>query len=271
MDVQRRAILLLFVLLSSVAVTACDGNDDDTVVTPTNAQTPPSDCQNSTQQLPIATGVEDVTVELATDPTKTTLLLTNRGPMTIAVIPPEIGIARIDEAHYADPDDPAAVAGNTAVKFSAKASLVPGIPAGLSPDQVHFVPPDWAVCVTTGNLLRPASARYLRDKVSSAVYFAAKALDDAIEERVKGESLAKSQTLITCAQDTVNLLTNTPDLADADLYADVFTGQTECRSAYSTLLRTDEEAEKTGSRALKFLDRAPQLLEDSKFAVALVR
>jgi hypothetical protein len=286
MNARCRAILLLLALLFSAAVTACDGHDDnggDDVVTPTDAVTPtdvatstlaltpPSDCQGSTEQLPNATGVKDVTVELATDLTKTTLLLTNRGPMSIAVIPPADGSARLDEAPYADPDDPVAVAGINAVMFSANASLVPGMPEGVPPDQVYFVPPDWAVCVTTGNLLKPAAARYLRDKVTSAVYFAATALDDALEERLRGESFAKSQTLITCARDTVNLLTNTPDLADTDLYADVITGQTACRSAYNSLLHSDAEAQETGSRALRLLDRVPQLLEDSKFALAIVR
>ncbi len=229
----------------------------------------PSGCEGSQLELADATAIAGVTLKLLTDATNTTLLLTNSGSLSVAVFPPEDGTTRLAAAPYANPSDAASVEALHAVASVANPNNVPEMPQGVPLSQVYFVPPGWSVCATTGDLSQAAHVRYLRDKASSATYFATKALGDQLVKFVTPKSIQKMQTLETCAKETDTMLTSTPRLTDTDLYTGLITGGTACRSSFNALLGDAEEAKSAETGALKWLERTPQLLENSKFFVAL--
>jgi len=229
----------------------------------------PATCEGSDEQLPNADDLRGVSLARYTDPTGTSLLLTNNGTLSVVIVPPPDGSTTLATAPYANPTDPASVVALEAVAAAANPNAVPGIPAGVPFDQVYFVPPGWSVCGTTGDTAVAASVRYLRDKVSSATYFTTKALAEPIIQYVTPGALRRSQTLIACARSVTELLSTRPDLDDINLYMGVIKGQTSCRSSYATLLGDSAKADKTESRALTWLERIPKLLEDSKLVFAL--
>ena len=238
----------------------------ETIVEPVVA---PSSCEDSHLSLPDASDIPGVNLKLFTDSTNTTLLLTNGGSLSVAVIPNEGGTTHLDKAPYANPTDPASVEALRAVASVADPNRVPEMPDGIPLNQVYFVPPGWSVCGTTGDLNNAARVRYLRDKGSSATYFAAKGLADQFVKFVTPEGIQKAQTLETCAKETTALLTDRPDFTNIDLYTRLITGGTSCRSSFKALLGDAEEAKSAESGALKWLERTPKLLENSKFFSAL--
>lgn len=173
--------------MSIVALTVAGcGNDPDpgpsSDSSPTFVPSPPAqaaaDCSASQVQLPQVSEAQDVALAASTDATRTSLLLKNTGRLSVIVIPGEDGATRLLTAPYANPTDVASVAARIAVAESGTIDSVPGLPGGIPLSQVFIVPPQWAVCGVTGQLGRVAGVRFLRDKASSAEYFAAKYLAD---------------------------------------------------------------------------------------------
>lgn len=141
--------------LSALAImSSCGSEPEDPPLpdppTPAQAQ-PPANCSGSDVGLPALTEVEGVTLSAATDATRTSLLLTNTGELSVVIIPDANGTTQLQPAPYANPTDAASVAALEAVASSADPNSVPGIPAGVRMDQVFFVPPQWAVCGVTGS------------------------------------------------------------------------------------------------------------------------
>jgi hypothetical protein len=279
MNNHRCIFILLVVLLIGATSIACGSEDPGGGGSPGGGgggetyspppPTAPTDCQDSKVSLTDAGSIQGVTLKRFTDPTRTTLLLTNSGSLSVVIFPPEDASTRLAASPYANPTDSASVAALDAVLAVANPNAVPGMPPGVSPNQVFFVPPGWSVCGTTGDVNRPAQARYLRDKTSSATNFAVRALAAPLFKRLTPSAVEKAQVLVTCAQDVVNLLHDRPSVSDPDLYVDVIGGETACRSSYKILLGDEAAAAETESRALTWLERSPQLLKNTKFFLAL--
>lgn len=279
MGVHRSITALLGAMLAIAVCASCSDDeptsDEPTIVEPTIVEptveplVAPSSCEDSDLTLADATAPPGVTLKLSTDSTNTTLLLTNSGSLSVAVFPHQDGRTHLAAAPYANPSDAASIEALNAVASVANPNSVPEMPAGVPLDQVYFVPPGWSVCGTTGDLNQAAQVRYLRDKASSATYFATKALADQFVKFFTPKSMQRAQTLETCARETNTLLTDTPSLTNSDLYTGLITGGTACRSSFKALLGDAEEARSAESGALKWLKRTPQLLENSKFFIAL--
>lgn len=287
----QRARSVVIPLVTVLILSACGGSDGDTggggghgiPDTPTSdtttdiptggsgppPQSAPTSCEHSQMSLSDAADIPGVRLAQHTDPTGSTLLLTNTGQLSAVVIPDPLGNTRLAEARYVDPTDPASQAVLEAVVAAADPYAVPGVTRDIPANQVYFVPPGWSVCGTTGNVEIPAQARYLRDKPSSAMHYAAKAMADQLIQLVTPQNLKRSQTLQNCAKDIVGLVNTQPDLTDLDLYTTVIKGETDCRQSYKVLLGDSAEAERTEQRALTWLESAPKLLEESRFWVAI--
>lgn len=229
-----------------------------------------TDCEASAVPIPPVSAVEGVELTASTDDTQTSLLLKNTGSLSVIVIPGEDGGTHLTTAPYANPTDAASEAALAAVANTDTVNSVPGLPGGIPYSQVFIVPPKWAVCGLTDEVGRVASMRYFRDKKSSGEYFAAKYLADQLSSRVTPAALKTGRALVACAQGTLQLLKQDPELQGLDLYARVIGTGTACRSSYKTLLGNNEAATRqTESRALRLLEKSPQLLENSRFFVAL--
>lgn len=256
-------------LLALVAA-GCGNGDGD----PDSARSfrPASDCASSDSLLSPASSVPGVTFSRSTDPTRTSLLMKNTGELTAVVIPDSGFTTRLTTAPYANPTDPASVAALTVVANSQFALRVPGLPAGISQDQVYVVPPGWAVCGLTDRLDTPANVRYLQDKDSSVVYFTAKSLAVPLMSYVTPIQMKTSGTLLACAEAAVQVAQGYPGRDGLDLYTAIVGDGSACRSAYKLLLSNDEQATRTVQiGALDLLERSPKLLETTRFVLALSR
>ncbi len=280
MTVRRWAWGLAAVSIVALTVAGC-GNASDPGPNPSSTFVPPRrppsvqaavECSASDVQLPQVSEAQDVALAASTDATRTSLLLRNTGRLSVIVIPDEDGATRLLTAPYADPTDAASEAALIAVANRGTIDSVPGLPGGIPLSQVFIGPPQWAVCGVTGQLGRVAGVRFLRDKASSAEYFAAKYLADQLSTRVTPTALKTGRTLATCAKGALQLLQQDPGLQGLDLYTRVIGTESACRSSYKTPLGNDEEAaQKMESRTLHLLEKSPTLLENSKFFVALAR
>jgi len=149
--------------------------------------------------------------------------------------------------------------------------VVGGIPPGTPPDQVYIVPPQWAVCALTSNVARAPGVLYVRDKQSSAAYFATKSLAEAMAARLTPSAVKTQQALDTCARGSVALVQREPDVATLALYSELVGTGSACHSAFQGVFEGDEvAARKSGSRALELLKRGPALLKNSQFLRAFL-
>jgi hypothetical protein len=231
----------------------------------------PLSCAGSNIRLADTAGLPGIRLARYTDPTRTTMRLTNIGSLSAVVVPPANRSTSLWTAPYANPTDSASVAALQAVAAVADPNAVPYIPAGIPFSQVYFVPPGWSVCALTGRTGVPAEVRYLRDKTSSATYFSTRALAGPLVKYVTPLQIRRSQALVTCARNVADLVTTRPDLTDIDLYSSIISGATSCRNAYRMLLDDAAKAARTESRALIWLERAPRLLSTTRFFLAFVR
>ena len=279
---RNRVLAPFAVLIAMVAVAGCssaegDSGDGTTVTTPEivipttpAVLKPAADCSKSTVPLDPVSEMDGVRLDASTDPTRTSLLLTNTGSLSVIVVPDASFASRLVAAPYANPTDRASKAALTAVTHSGPLGPDRGLPPYVPSTQVFIVPPQWAVCALTDDVREAAGVRYLRDKVSSAEYFVAKGLADQLVS--KFESKKTGPTLIRCVKNTLQLLRAHPDLADVELYAEILGAESTCRAGYKTLLGQDERAaERTGTTVLNLLERTPRLLETTRLFQALAR
>ena len=251
-----------------------DSNSGDSYPTTpaTQPQSAATTCESADVTLPDATAVEGVTFTLTTDPTGTSLLMKNSGPLTAVVVPDISGPSRLSQAPYANPSDAASEAALFAVARSGFAARVPGLSAGVPADQVYVVPPDWAVCVLSGRLGIPARARFLQDKEASLQYRTTRFLAGELQGFLTPESLKNGNTLLACARGAADVLQGHPDLQGFDLYAAVVGDGSACRTAYKLVVGEDEVAARgIQSRILTALERSPALHDTTQFVLAIAR
>jgi hypothetical protein len=277
--VLGRAWVITAVLVVVAAAAGCAGEEEapvgepSLIVTPTSSPLEPAtDCLGSDIELGPVAGMDGVRLEASTDETGTSLLLKNTGSLSVLVIPDAYWRTRLTEAPHANPTDAASTAALAAVARAGGLTAVTQLPARIPLTQVFIVPPQWAVCGLTDDVREVASVRYLRDKTTSAEYFVAKSLADQLVSRATPASQKTGQTLLSCAKGTQRLLKERIELRDIELYAELLQTETACRSSVKTLLSNDERAtQRTSSRILNLLERAPRLLENTKLFLALAR
>lgn len=228
---------------------------------PTTALKPATDCSGSTQQLPTESETDGVQLTLSTDPSRTSLLLKNSGSLSVVVIPDANFTSRLVAAPYANPQDQASRAALIAVNNSG--AKVADIPRYVPPAQVLTIPPQWALCALTDNVKETASVRYLQDRQSSAEYFLTKALAD---ELIVGSNSDKARpALVRCAKTTLSVLKTYPQLSDIELYVEILSPRSTCRSGYKALLGGDTGAtEQLEATVIQRLGGAPRLLANSR-------
>lgn len=273
-----RALGLAAALVMVLAVTSC-GQDAEPpsaepppIVIPTyGTAKPAADCSQSDLKLPAVAGDEGVVLEASTDDTGTSLLLKNTGNLSVLVVPDPDWSTRVTTAPLANPTDAASKAALIAVTRAGGLQTVRELPVGMPQSQVFIVPPQWAVCGLTDDVSKVAGLRYLREKTTSAEYFLVKALADQAYARSKPPSAQKlNRTLLTCARGTQQLLKESPDLPDIELYAQVLDRESACRTSFKSLLSISERTtQQTVTRLLNLLERAPRLLENTTLLQAL--
>jgi len=278
MPVWRRGTPLAIASAFAVIATACapadeivDSSKGDSSALGSLPAAPATSCSLSDQRLPTATDLPGITFALRTDPTRTSLLMKNTGELTAIVIPAGEGTTRLETAPYANPEDAASTLALEAIVKSGVSTQLPGMPAGVPLDQVFVVPPGWAVCALTDQLGVPPRTQYLRDKVSSAKYFAAQQLaSQLIISRVTPQRVKTSRALVSCVEGSASMLETYQDQQHLDLYSSIIGTGTNCRAAYKGLLGNDEQAaSKVESRAMQWLAKSPKLLKTTKFVVAI--
>jgi hypothetical protein len=279
---RNRVLAPFAVLIAMVAVAGCssaegDSGDGTTVTTPEIVipttpvvLKPAADCSKSTVPLDPVSEMDGVRLDASTDPTRTSLLLTNTGSLSVIVVPDASFASRLVAAPYANPTDRASKAALTAVTHSGPLGPDRGLPPYVPSTQVFIVPPQWAVCALTDDVREAAGVRYLRDKVSSAEYFVAKGLADQLLPQFDAKTV--SPTLQRCTKATLEMLKVRKDLLGVELYAEILDAKSTCRAGYKALLGNDERAaQRTGTAVLNLLERTARLLETSKLYEALAQ
>lgn len=277
MALRERAFLpcaVSFVSIMSLLLVAGCSSDGGTSVPPEvspspsvavprtqAALKPATDCTRSTEKLPTESETDGVQLTVRTDPSRTSLLMKNTGSLSVVVIPDPNFTTRLVAAPHANPKDPASRAALIAVNNSG--AKVPDIPPYVPQTQVVTLPPKWALCALTDNVKESASVRYLQDRQSSAEYFVTKALADQL---LTANSSARTQpTLVRCAKSTLGVLKTHPEMSDIELYVEILSPRSACRTGYKALLRGDANAtEQLEATVIGRLGGAPRLLANSR-------
>lgn len=283
--VRDRAFVPLTVLIMAVTAVSCskaegadygDGSaapeSTPSIIIPSSPAkaTPAKDCKQSTVALSPKAEMEGVQLEASTDPTLTSMLLKNTGSLSVIVVPDANFTTRLVAAPYASPTDDASKAALSAAVNSGSLGVDSGLPAYVPLSQVFIVPPQWAVCALTDVVKETAGVRYMRDKRSSAEYFVAKGLADALFSKFKAPKAAPA--LLKCTKNTLQLLKEHPDLQGAEFYAEILGAKSSCRAGYKALLGNDEHAaQQTGTSVLNVLEGTPALLETTRLYDALAQ
>ena len=230
-----------------------------------------TDCRGSTTAVaPTVTGLPSGTYRVWTDPTRTSLLLKNTGLLTLIVVPGDYGTA-LSTAPYDNPTD------DTSVNVL-RAMIATNLPAhdavvstlvrveGLPENQVFVVPPQWTVCALGDRV----GVRILRDKAASSEYFVLQALAARLARAGTPPGVSRLRTLTTCATGTLDFLNQHPQVETPTWYEAVIGTGTSCYKSYRIFFPAEEEAAKAEASLLGTLERAPALVEDTRFLLELL-
>lgn len=266
---QSAVIALLTVIMAGCASTDSPGPQGPGPGTSLPPPVPAPDCTSSTLQLPDAAGAPGVTFRLKTDPTHTSLLMTNTGHLTAVVFPDAEATTRLTTSPHVNPPDPASSLALQTVADSGSAARAPGVPAGVTS---FVVPPGWSVCALSDVLTVPARTRYLQDKTSSVQYELTKKVADRALAYITPAQLKRSNALLTCARGGEQAVQGYPDLQGVDLALTVIGDGSACHTAVKMLLSQDDRATRSvTTRVITYFERVPTFVSTSKLLLALAR
>jgi hypothetical protein len=281
--VTARATLSLWVTMSLISgLSACGLSSSSTAAPPLAEDSfPPTaaiDCSQSAIKLITPPTIPSGSILAETDSTRTSLLIKNTGDQTVLVIP------RQNTALQPTPDiNPQDFVDSTALKALSESTFLetdPNLPLGTPLNSVYIVPPGYGVCGTVPEVGEYPYVTIQQDRVASATWFVLHAVAQSLSDRLRENTFEGSETIqamATCANGTASLASSRPDLASADLYANVMQTSAGCYKSYKAVFENSEEAQtavedasKTREDVVSLLDRAPDLLKDVHFILDLI-
>jgi hypothetical protein len=234
-----------------------------------------TDCSQSSTPVSTPSTIPAGTISAETDSTQTSLLIENTGDQTLLVIPQQN--TYLQQTPDVNPTDPVDAASLKAIAQAAFLATDESLPAGTQLDTVYIVPPKYGVCGTVAEVGDYPVVSVVRDREASAIWVVAHAVAQSLYDRTTSQGNEDVQAITTCVNDTASLASTQPDLSDLDLYATVMQTAASCYESYKAVFQEEEEADRaeedaseTREDVLKLLDKAPDLLEDIRFAIDFV-
>ena len=235
---------------------------------------PATDCSGSTSPVAVSAALADL-VQAKTDPTGTSLLVTNVGLVSLIVVPDSSGSTRLQSTPFLAPTDEADRLTFEALLHSNVFAYDPDIPPGVPRDQVYVVPPGYSVCGTTGTLAAPAGVQVRSDRLASAAWRLGHALADRLIGLLTPAFVRRSDAVKACVSDALGILHGQPDLSDLTLYTSALGTATTCYRSVSWLFeqagQAPSEAQQTRTAVVDVLERLPKLIDDARFLRQLAR
>jgi hypothetical protein len=231
-----------------------------------------TDCSGSTMTV-FGSGDLDGIIEAKTDPTSTSLLVTNVSELTLIVVPGVDGATRLQPTPGLNPDDNGNVLAFEALLSSNVFVDDPNIPTNVPLDQVYVVPPNYSVCGISSGTGAPASMQVQRDRLASGAWRVSYALAEKLVGLFTPGAIRSAKTISNCLTGAVGILRGNASLTDVEFYETALSTASTCYSSVSGLFQSTGqpavEAQQTRAVVLKGLKRLPQLIDDARFLFQL--